>query len=180
MSFFISFNGEFTPYIHPSADAWDAKILPIQKIERFNRQAIDQQQDKSFEKNKKRVYAKDLMKSPVHFAFNTGHASDAIALMKKIGFRHLPIHDSSNILVGLLFDRELIGANENSLCQNLMTPKVLVALQSARIQEITHIMLQDKINSLPIDDENHVVTGIITQSDILRFVIGSDEFLGFG
>ena len=200
MSFFISFNGQFSPYIHPTADAWNTKVVPIQKIERLNTQAVDQQphetnspphpskpllntyqqQVKTFEKNKKRVYAKDLMKSPVHFALNTSLASDAIGLMKKFGFRHLPIYDNSNHLVGLLSDRELISANENSLCQSLMIPKVLVALQSARIQEIAHIMLQEKINSLPIVDENHVVTGIITQSDILRYVIGSDEFSGFG
>ena len=61
-----------------------------------------------------------------------------------------------------------------------MIPKVLVALQTARIQEIAHFMLQEKINSLPIVDENNVVTGIITQSEILRFVIASDEFLGLG
>jgi CBS domain-containing protein len=200
MSFFISFNGQFSPYIHPTVDAWNAKVVPIQKIERMNSQAIDhqhheltgnphtpkpnvsayQQQVKTFEKSKKRVYAKDLMKSPVHFALNKSLASEAIALMKKFGFRHLPIYDSSNNLVGLLSDRELIGSNEKSLCEDLMIPKVLVALQTARIQEIAHIMLDEKINSLPIVDDNHVVTGIITQSDILRFVIASDNFTGLG
>ena len=200
MSFFISFNGQFSPYIHPTADAWNTKVVPIQKIERMNAQAVDQhhqetiasshlpkpnvsiyqQQVKTFEKSKKRVYAKDLMKSPVHFALNKTLTSEAIVLMKKYGFRHLPIYDNSNNLVGLLSDRELIGANETSLCEDLMIPKVLVALQTARIQEIAHIMLQEKINSLPIVDDNHVVTGIITQSDILRFVIASEDFLGLG
>ncbi len=200
MSFFLSFNGQFSPYIYPTTDAWNTKVVPIQKPEPMHGQAVNRpdqepngnvlhpkpnvsayrQQLKTFEKSKKRVYAKDLMKSPVHFALNKTLASEAIVLMKKFGFRHLPIYDSSNSLVGLLSDRELIGANEKSLCEDLMIPKVLVALQTARIQEIAHIMLQEKINSLPIVDENHVVTGIITQSDILRFVIGSEEFLGLG
>ena len=200
MSFFISFNGQFSPYIHPTSDAWNTKVLPIQKIERINTMAVDhqpqepsgiphipkpnvkpyEQQLKTFEKSKKRVYAKDIMKSPVHFALNKTPAIEAIALMKKFGFRHLPIFDNSNNLVGLISDRELIGAKEKLLCEDLMVAKVLVALQTARIQEIAHIMLQEKINSLPIVDDNHVVTGIITQSDILRFVIGSEEFFGLG
>jgi CBS domain-containing protein len=59
-----------------------------------------------------------------------------------------------------------------------MIPKVLVGLHNARIQEIAHIMLQEKINALPIINEKHQLVGIITQSDILKFVIESDDFLG--
>jgi CBS-domain-containing membrane protein len=59
-------------------------------------------------------------------------------------------------LAGLLSDRQFIGANPQSLCEELMLPKVLVVL--------------------PIVDEQHLVVGIITQSYILKFVIGNEIF----
>lgn len=201
MSFLISFNGQFAPYLHPTADAWHAKVNPVHKLDPLDPKEIEyqashdgstihhppsahvksyEQQVKTFEKTKKRSYARDIMSSPVHFVHKTTSMNEAITLMKKFGFRHLPVLDNKENLAGLLSDRELIGAKPNSLCEELMIPKVLVALQSARIQEIAHIMLQEKINSLPIINDQHQVLGIITQSDILKFVIGSEEFSGLG
>ena len=168
----MSFNGQFTSYVHPVQGFEPHHIIDRAPIKTYADQA------KSFEKTKKRYYARDIMSSPVHFVHTTSKVSEAIAEMKKFGFRHLPVMDTKEILTGLISDRELIGAEHNSLCESIMVPKIIVALQTARIQEIAHIMLQEKINALPIINGHHVLVGIITQSDILKFVMGSDEFKG--
>ena len=199
MSFLVSFNGQFSPYVHPSIDAWHAKVNSVNKLDPIDPKEVEyqvsqdgkninhqtnsrtkgyEQQVKIFEKEKKRFYARDIMSSPIHFLHKKTSVNEAIILMRKFGFRHLPILNDQENLAGLLSDRELVGAKPHSLCEELMIPKVLVGLHNARIQEIAHIMLQEKINALPIINEKHQLVGIITQSDILKFVIGSDEFLG--
>jgi|GEM_PF-317856 len=200
MSFLISFNGQFSPYVHPTQDPWQGKVTPVQPLEQMDTTAVDhhapdtktmhhppsqqiksyQQAVKSFEQTKKRVYARDIMSSPVHSVKKIAQVSEAIAIMKKFGFRHLPVFDGNESLVGLLSDRELLSAKPHSTCEDLMVSKVVVGLQQARVQEIAHIMLQEKINALPIINDQHVVVGIITQSDILKFVIGSEAFSSLG
>lgn len=118
------------------------------------------------------------MSSPIHFLHKTTSVNEAIVLMRKFGFRHLPILDDQENLAGLLSDRELIGAKPHCLCERLMIPKVLIGIHNASIQEIAHIMLQDKINAILIINEKHQLVGIITQSDILKFVIGNNVFFG--
>ena len=80
------------------------------------------------------------MSSPIHFLHKKTSVNEAIVLMRKFGFRHLPILNDQENLAGLLSDRELVGAKPHSLCEELMIPKVLVGLHNARIQEIAHIM----------------------------------------
>lgn len=196
MSFLISFNGQFSPYIHASQDAWNTKVTAVHNLESLNPQEVDhhipdsdsfrhppmpqletyKKHVQSFEKTKKRSYAKDIMSSPVHLVHQNALAQEAIGLMKKFGFRHLPVLGDNQSLVGLLSDREMMEVSVGSTCKELMVPKVLVALQNARVQEIAHIMLQEKINALPIVNDQHEIVGIVTQSDILRFVIGDEKF----
>lgn len=200
MSFLISFNGQFSPYLHPvEADPRYAKIRPVSDLDPAHSREIDHQptndgnvthhvpnksvnayakQIKTFEKEKKRTYAKDIMSSPIHFVHTTTLMSEALTLMQKFGFKHLPVLDPKENLAGLLSDREFIGANLAARCEELMLPKVLVALQTTSIPEIAHILLQEKINALPIVNDHYQVIGIITQSDILKFVIGNEVFTG--
>lgn len=200
MSFLVSFNGQFTPYIHSAPDVWHGRVSPVNKLEAPRAQEINhhapetdtihhppkarvnayEQQTKSFEKSKKRIYARDIMSSPSHFVFTTTPLSEAMSEMKKFGFRHILVFNSDEKLAGIISDRELIGARPEASCESVMIPKVLVGLQDSRIQDMAHLMLQEKINALPIINDKHVVVGIITQSDILRYVIGSEEFIERG
>lgn len=200
MSFLVSFNGQFSPYLHPVKDVRDDRITPVHQLEALNAQEVGhqipdvetahhpphpelsayQKQVTTFKQTKKRVYARDIMSAPAHSVQKSSSVSEAIATMKKFGFRHLPVVDPSDHLVGILSERELVEAKAISLCSQLMIPKVIVALQSARIQEIAHIMLQEKINALPIVNDQHRIVGIITQSDILKYIIHNEEFLEFG
>lgn len=135
-----------------------------------------EQQIKTYEKAKKRFYARDIMSSPVHFIQKSATINEAITIMKKFGFRHLAVLDNDENLVGMISDREFIGSSPTFLCGEVMLKKVLVALQSASIKEIAQLMLKEKLNALPIVNDQHKVVGMITQSDLLKFVIGSEVF----
>ncbi len=196
MSFLVSFKGQFTPYVRPAFDAWHEKISPVNSVEGLKTQSVGdphvqmsethhppsksisayQHQSKSFETAKKRIYAKDIMSSPVHSIQKTAPIDEAIKELKKFGFRHLVVVEGNATFVGLLSDRELLMAQASDSCEKIMVPKIIVAMQTARIPDIAHIMLQEKINALPIIDDHYQLVGIITQTDILKYVIGSEPF----
>ena len=197
MSFLVSFNGQFTPYIHSAPDVWHGKVSPVGKLEGAKAEEIShhapdtkmiyhppkqkiaayQQQTETFEKSKKRVYARDIMSSPAHFVYTHTPLGDAFNKMKKFGFRHLLVYTSDNLLTGILSDREFIGADLSAPCSGAMIQKVIVGLQDSRVPDMAHLMLQEKINALPIVNDKHIVVGIITQSDILRYVIGNEALI---
>jgi CBS-domain-containing membrane protein len=198
MSFLVAFNGQFNPLI---IDKVSTGISPVQSINRttdsieFNKilhkesdlpdapspqRKLDiyQKQEKSYQQQKKRDQACDIMTSPVKLLSERAPASEALALLQLNGFRHLPIVDEKNIIVGMISDREVAGNLTGKSCKDIMINKVIVAQEATSINEIAIILLREKINALPIINHHHQLTGIITLSDILGYVIKTTPFLG--
>ena len=53
---------------------------------------------------------------------------------------------------------------------DLMTKEVLSCFETATIQVISRIMLEQKISAIPIINLDYKLIGIVTKSDILTFV----------
>lgn len=197
MSFLIAINGQFSPLtsektfsgvppvtaINRTADAAEFKNV-LQKESNLPESAppqhklnIYQKNAKAFEQQKKRDHARDIMSSPVKSLPAGAPAAEAQALLQTNGFRHLPIVDQGNIIVGMISDREVSGDLKNKTCRDIMIKKVIVCEEIASINEIAIILLREKINALPIINHKHELTGIITLSDILDYVIKSTPFL---
>lgn len=188
MSLLVSFNGLLTPYVY--------RVPPTHQLEQLDTHALNshdtdttplhhpapfqlrtyQNQERAYEKVRRRFYARDIMSSPVHHVELSTPLSTARALMQKFGFRHLPVLGPKGAIQGLVSDREFIGALEMTSCGDLMVKKVFVALPHTSIQDIAQIMLQEKINALPIINNEHRLVGIITQRDILTYVVDSEDF----
>jgi CBS-domain-containing membrane protein len=203
MSFLIVYNGQFSPLVHPvgtSAREVIAPVTPLDhsaEIDEFEevmkdvgeevpakkphpQLAIYQQATKKFEAERKRYYAKDIMSSPVQLISQTASASTAQTLLLKNNFRQLPVVDEKNVIVGMISDREFTGQVENKTCQDIMLQKIIVCQEQTSINEIAITLLKEKINVLPIINHQHELTGIITLSDILKYVVESTPFLGHG
>lgn len=198
MSFLVAFNGQFSPF-QPNSNKSSGTIpgvgsvtstsgvrefkeildplsenhthLPNQKIVAYQEQA------KKFQQNKKREHARDIMNPAVKVIQETALVSEAAQLMQKYGFRHLPVVNAQNLIVGMISDRELIGHSEKINCGEIMVRKVIVCDEFTSINEIAITLLNERINALPIINRNHEMTGIITQTDILNYVIKSTTFL---
>jgi CBS domain-containing protein len=54
--------------------------------------------------------------------------------------------------------------------EKVMTPNPITISQDATIGETTQLMLEHKISSLPVVDNQGNIVGIITESDIFRLV----------
>lgn len=204
MSFLVSYNGQFSPLvtsvntapsnlihpisnIHPieqtpefkqvleeSGQNLDLKRQPHKKLE------IYQQTVKKFEETRKRIYAKDIMTSPANMILENAPATQAKDTLTKFGYRHLPVINFNKVIVGMITDRETSLVLDHKTCLDIMNRKVIVAEEHASINEIAIIFLQEKINALPIVNSKHELVGIVTQSDILKYVIETTAFLGKG
>jgi CBS domain-containing protein len=197
MSFLIVFNGQFSPLTHPTSPRGTVSTVnsaessgEVKEFKEFNEKKPEDKQrspprkftvyeesDRNFQEQKKRSYARDIMSAPVKFVSSTMPVAVAKEMMEKHQFRHLPVLDDNYHLQGMLSDRELGGLLENKTCHDVMSNKIIVALDTASINEIAIILLQEKINALPIINHKRELVGIITHSDILKYIIESTPFL---
>jgi CBS domain-containing protein len=194
MSFLVAINGQFLPLSYErettlvspvtspkkTADSSEfKKILQGESADTHPPQSklsIYQKNAKNYQDQKRREHARDIMSSPVKHLSTEEPAVEALDLFKKYGFRHMPIIKDENIIVGMISERELLGNLQGKLCRDVMVNKVIVCDEMASVNEIAIILLREKINALPIINHRHELTGIITLSDILAYVIKSTPF----
>jgi CBS domain-containing membrane protein len=108
-------------------------------------------------------------------------ANDVISLGR---IRHIPVLDDGR-LVGLLSERDLIGAAANQifglkqksksallktvLIKDIMKKKVVTVAPNTSIRDAAHLMATKKIGCVPVVTEGALV-GLLTTTDILRYV----------
>jgi CBS domain-containing protein len=108
-------------------------------------------------------------------------ANDVISLGR---IRHIPVL-SDGRLVGLLSERDLIGAAANQifglkqksksallksvLIKDIMKKKVVTVSPDTAIRDAAHIMATKKIGCVPVVSDGNLV-GLLTTTDILRYV----------
>ena len=200
MSFLIASNGQFAPLIPSPLSTGISPVRPLTSLSEVHefkevfedstpndhpkkpnpKLEIYKIAEKKFEEQRKRLYAKDIMSFPVKLIPQTASAFEAQTMLNKFGFRHLPVVNDNQTIIGMISDRELSGVLGNKSCAEIMVNKVVVCDEHASINEIAIIFLKQKINALPIINNKHELMGIITLSDILKFVVESTNFFGRG
>ncbi len=109
-------------------------------------------------------------------------------LMTEKQIRRLPVVDNGK-LVGILTIGDVRGAEPSQATslsiweinylldqmqiRETMTRKPITINEQATIQEAAQKMLENRISGLPVVDKTGKLTGIITESDIFRFVVQS-------
>ena len=95
--------------------------------------------------------------------------------MLELDIRHLPVVDAEGRLVGILSDRDVLGALAKSRdkaipVSQVMTEDVLTVRPETRACEATGLMLDRRISALPVIDDRMHVIGMVTETDFLRLV----------
>lgn len=102
--------------------------------------------------------------------------ADAWMVMEKLRIRHLPVLDADQKLVGILSDRDVLlraRPGEETIyvpkspVSEAMTPEPLCCGPDARIADVANMMLQNKIDCVPVVDADDELVGLITSSDLI-------------
>jgi acetoin utilization protein AcuB len=118
---------------------------------------------------------------------------DAIWKMEHGHFRHLPVVDDSDKVIGMLSDRDIrlirpslaFVSKEDAMVQlwSLTVQEAAVfdpvkVKQETTLKEAAELMLRWHVGGLPVVDDQDKPVGMITYTDILREFVGCEETHG--
>ena len=99
-----------------------------------------------------------------------GTVHDAKSIMQEYGIGGIPVIDDEGILIGIITNRDLRFEGDNMRkIEEVMTSKNLVTVAVGTSLKQAELILQhNKIEKLPVVDENYKLVGLITYRDIIK------------
>ena len=99
-------------------------------------------------------------------------------IMMDQGYSGFPVVDASRRLEGIVTGRDMRGVDDyqNIRVKDVMTPlsRLITAAPTTTIEEARHILYTHRIEKLPLVDENGVLAGLITETDIQKRAMFAD------
>jgi IMP dehydrogenase len=133
----------------------------------IHRNLTPEEQAKEVEKVKK--YSSWIIRSPIHIDEETT-VGEAMNLMKEYGISGLPVV-KNGYLVGIVTARDLRFETEKTKkVKEVMTPKskLIVVKEGISQEEAKKIMHKNKVEKLPVVDDEFKLKGLITLKDISK------------
>ena len=97
------------------------------------------------------------------------NVGDALRLMKENHIGGIPVVDGERKLLGIVTNRDLRFQTDMSLkIEKVMTCENLVTTTNPDLAEASQILLQHKIEKLPVVDQDNKLVGLITYRDITK------------
>ncbi len=94
---------------------------------------------------------------------------DALTLMKEHKIGGIPVISKENILVGIVTNRDLRFQRDMSKkIEEIMTKEGLITTYNPDLQHAADILLQNKIEKLPVINETGELVGLLTYKDITK------------
>ena len=174
----------------------NGRVEPVKRVERSSRvqRRSQQQQQRTknpYEKNQERqqpstrrrvVLAQAIMSQPVQTLGPQVSLREAWRFFSLRRFRHVPILNAQERLVGVLSDRDILRAvddlddpdtwpNEERSIADIMSTDIIAARPDASIREIAQVLFEERIGCMPIVDESGTLVGLLTRSDILSTLV---------
>ncbi len=99
-----------------------------------------------------------------------GHVHDALELMAKYKVSGVPIVDHEGRLVGLLTNRDLrfVDDHDQPISAVMRRPPLVTAPVGTTLERARKILWENRIEKLPIVDDDQVLRGLITIKDITK------------
>jgi len=117
---------------------------------------------------------RDVMRKEVITAQPSDDVKKVARKLVEKGIDHLPVVDENQRLVGIVTSWDLTRAlaNEKAKLLEIMTRKVVTALENESIDVVARRMARHNISGVPVVDEARCVKGIITTDDISKKLVG--------
>lgn len=97
------------------------------------------------------------------------NVGDALALMKENHIGGIPVVDDDRILIGIVTNRDLrFQKDMKRTIDEVMTKENLITTHNPDLQTASDILLQNKIEKLPVVDQDGRLVGLLTYKDITK------------
>ncbi len=116
----------------------------------------------------------DLMSTDVVSVPASASIDEAEQPMRVVGIRHLPVVDEKRHLVGILSNRDLLPLKgqprrrKTTRVADVMTRKVTTVRPDTPAYLAAKLMIDRKIDALPVVSDDDQLVGIVTATDFLR------------
>lgn len=134
------------------------------------------------------VTVKDVMFKKIYYLPPEAELEEAFLMMTSKSLRHVIVADPvTHKLLGVISDRDIkrfvspfIGSPKEEerdrltlriKLKSMMKKDVVFATEDEPLRSIVEKMLQRKIHAVPVVDQGHVAIGIVTSSDLLRYLL---------
>ena len=104
----------------------------------------------------------------------TVSVSAAGRLMDRLKIRHLPVIEDRR-LVGILSDRDLLRHGSDVACAEAMTAAPVTCSPESSVGRVAQLMLEHKIDSIPIVSASGTLTGLVTSTDLLGLLVDREQ-----
>lgn len=127
--------------------------------------------DQAEEVDKVKRYEHGMITNPIVLS-RESIVAEAKEIMKKYKISGLPVVEDDGTLIGIITNRDLKYRKEDNVkVYDMMTKEDLItASVGTTIEEAKEILLSNRIEKLPIVDENYKLKGLITIKDIDKAV----------
>jgi CBS domain-containing protein len=92
----------------------------------------------------------------------------AARLLSEHRISGLPVINEANMLVGVVTEYDVI-AKEGRHVHDIMTRGVISVTEDTDLEEVSRILIHERIKRLPVLDQGHIV-GIISRADLVKEV----------
>jgi IMP dehydrogenase len=112
----------------------------------------------------------------------TATVGDAKMAMKEFGIGGIPVVDENGILKGIATNRDLRfeKINSRSILEVMTSENLVTAAEGTTLEEAEVILQKNKIEKLPVVDDNFKLIGLITFRDITKLtqkpIANKDKF----
>jgi CBS domain-containing protein len=110
----------------------------------------------------------DLMTTDVITVNAAEPLKEARAEMAIGVIRHLAVVDDRGKLVGVVSDRDLLGHSRAHRISDIMTRDVVTTRPEASAADAAAVMIDHKIGSVLVVNEDNTLVGVVTQTDYLE------------
>lgn len=172
MAFFILIKGHITNFNFPYIKD-DAKPRLADTQIHAEEEKVHYYEEISFESPD--VYAIEIMTKKLKLLSPANFVEDALKVMRDLHIHHIPL-EVDNRIVGIISERDIKGKPKNSRLVDSMERTVLCVSESTPLRHIISVFMHEYVHCLPVVDDGMRVTGIITDTDIYKWMLDNQKY----